>query len=652
MSSVIAIDTLHAALWIVVGIPAMVAVTVVAGRLLGARRGWVSLLVSGIAGWTAAVLLAGDLTGWDWGSVSMALIALGFGVVLTMIVALGLDLLAPVGSLARGERAGLVEVANPVTGLRDGSARARRYREVLRLARSNGVVGRNLHVDELPVGVRRTLEDAGGMFVKLGQVASTRADLLPAAWCEELASLRSQAEPERAEVMKPHLEGLLGTTVEDAFAEFDWNPIASASIGQIYAARTHDGERVVVKVRRPGLEELVEVDAAAVMQLASLIERRTVLGLAVQPVGLAQEFVDNVREELDFRIEASNGLTLASALAERAGIRVPKIYPELSGGEVLTEERVDAISIDQTDRLRDLGIDLTELADRLLGEFLHQIFQVGTFHSDPHPGNILVEPDGTIVLIDLGAVGRLSPSQSRAVLDLMVAASNGDTTALREVLLDVASIDRSASIHDLDSAIDDMLARHMRSGGGISTRAFQDLAVVVGRFGLRLPRWFGTLSRTMVTLEGTLQAIDPEFSLVDAAREHTGDVGSSEHGRLATARQMIEDEAVSQLPRLRRLPQRLDELFGQATSGRLSVRLAPFADEQTEQIVTRLVDRLVLGVIASSVGVGSVILLGVEEGPMFADNVPLNEVIGYSGLAAASILVLRLVAGIIRDGST
>ena len=169
---------------------------------------------------------------------------------------------------------------------------------------------------------------------------------------------------------------------------------------------------------------------------------------------------------------------------------------------------------------------------------------------------------------------------------------------------------------------------------------------------LRLPRWFGTLSRTMVTLEGTLQAIDPEFSLVDAAREHTGDVGSSEHGRLATARQMIEDEAVSQLPRLRRLPQRLDELFGQATSGRLSVRLAPFADEQTEQIVTRLVDRLVLGVIASSVGVGSVILLGVEEGPMFADNVPLNEVIGYSGLAAASILVLRLVAGIIRDGST
>ena len=648
----LAIDPMHALLWVILGAPTMVFVTIVAGRLLGARRGWVSLFVSGVVGWTGAVLLAGDLTGWRWDSAEMALVALGFGVVLTMIVALGLDLLAPVGSLAGGERAGLVSVTNPVRGAHERAARARRYREVLRLARENGVVGRDVSLDELPVGVRRTLEDAGGIFVKLGQVASTRADLLPAAWCEELALLRSQAEPAPAEMMRPHLEQLLGMSVDDAYDEFDWEPLASASIGQIYAARTKAGERVVVKVRRPGLEERVEVDAGAIMQVADQIERRTVLGLALQPAGLAAEFIDNVREELDFRIEAANGLTLAAALAERPGIRVPTIHTDLSNSQVLTEERVDAVGIDDVERLRDMGIDLPSLADRLLGEFLHQIFQVGTFHSDPHPGNILVEPDGTIVLIDLGAVGRLSPGQSRAVLDLMVAASEGNTTSLREALLEVTTIDQSASVRELDAALDELLARHMRSGGGISTRAFQDLAVVVGRFGLRLPRWFGTLSRTLVTLEGTLHGIDPDFSLVDAAKQHAEEVTASGHGRLASMRELVEQEAMAQLPRLRRLPQRVDELIGRANSGRLSVRLAPFADERTERIVTRLVDRLVLGLIASSVGVGSVILLGVQDGPTLGGDIPLNEVIGYSGLAAASILVLRIVAGVIRDGTT
>lgn len=648
----LAVELIDLALWVVVGAPTMLVVTIIAGRLLGARRGWVELLASGVVGWTAAVLVAGDLTEWAWDSVEMALIALGFGIVLTMLCALGLDLLAPMGSLARGERAGLVEVTNPLAGFRSQTARARRYREVLRRARANGVVSRGIDLDGLPMGVRRTLEDAGGMFVKLGQVASTRADLLPAAWCEELARLRSQAEPAPPEIMRPHLEALLGRPTELAYAEFDWTPIASASIAQVYSARLHSGEQVVVKVQRPGLEQRVEIDAAAVMQLARLIERRTVLGLAMRPADLAQEFIDNVREELDFRIEAANGALLRAAFADRSGISVPAVYPDLSNAQVLTEERIDAVSIGDLDRLNAMGIDLEALADHLLGEFFHQIFHVGTFHSDPHPGNILVEPDGSIVLIDLGAVGRLSSGQRSAVVDLMVAAANGDAATLREALLEVTTVDPTASVRELDAALGDLMARHMRDGGGISTAAFQDLAVVVGRFGLRLPRWFGTLSRTMVTLEGTIHAIDPDFSLVEAARAHAGEAGGGGGGRLATARELFEKEAMGQLPRLRRIPQRLDELFGQAASGRLSVRLSPFADERTERIVTRLVDRFVLGLIASAIGIGSVLLLGVDKGPMLGGDIPLNEALGYTGLASATVLTLRILAGIIRDGTT
>lgn len=648
----IAADLVHLVLWAVVGSFTLPVVTVLAGRLLGSRRGWVALTASGIVGWTAAVWIAGDLTDWAWDSFGMALTALGFGIVLTMAFALALDLVAPVGSLAQGEQAGLVEVRNPASGVRGRLAEARRYRDVLRGAREHGVMARNVDHQSLPSGVRATLEDAGGMFVKLGQVASTRGDLLPAAWCDELSKLRSRAEPERREVVQPFLENLIGQPVAEAYAEFDWTPIASASIAQIYRARLHSGEAVVVKVQRPGLDELIEIDAVAVGQLAGLIERRTPLGLTMKPAALADEFISNIREELDFRIEASNIVTLQEALDRREGVRVPKVHLDLSNDRVLTEEFIDAPSVGDVELLAAAGHDLSEVADRLLAEFFHEIFEDGTFHSDPHPGNILVEPDGTIVLIDLGAVGRLSSGQRESVIALVLAASNGDAAMIREAFMGMSGLAPNADIRALDAAIEEMLSQHMRAGGGISTDALQDLAVVVGRFGLQLPRWFGTLSRTFISLEGTLRGIDPDFSLVDAAREHASGGRDAERGRLSSAREMIEHEAMTQLPRLRRLPQRVDELIGQAATGRIKVRLAPFGDEQSERIVTRLVDRLVLAVVASSVGIGSVLLIGVEDGPTLADAIPLNEALGYAGLATSSVLVLRLVAGIIRDGTT
>lgn len=647
----LAITPNEALAWIVLGIPAAVAVTFVAGRLLGARRGWVALAVAGAVGWIAGVTAAGAITGWEWGTADMVLVALLLGTLFTMVGALGLDLVAPMGTLATGEQAGLVTVANPVKAARQKLGPFRRYREVIGLARANGVVGRSVQLDELPAGVRHTLEQAGGMFVKLGQVASTRSDVLPAAWCEELARLRSSAEPAPAEAMRPHIEAELGRPVEEAFAAFDWTPIASASIAQVYAARLHDGTDAVVKVQRPGLDEVVAVDSAAVLQIAGLIERRTPLGLAVRPLDLAEEFIDNVREELDFRIEVANATELAEGLRGVPGVRVPAVVAELSSRRVITEERVGGISIADADGLRRLGLDPTELADRLLSAFLHQIFEVGVFHSDPHPGNILVEDDGTIVFIDLGAVGRLGPGQRSAVVDLMAAAAAGDAGMIRQAIAGMTVLDARVDLRRLDLELELLLGRHMKAGGGITTAAFQDLAVLAGRYGLRMPRWFGTLSRTMVTLEGTLRAIDPSFSLVDAARDHAG-ARVREQARLTSAKDVLQHEAMVQLPRLRRLPEQVDELLGQAVGGRLSARVSLFADERNERVLRTMVDRLVLAVIAAALGMGSVFLLGVEAGPALSDTVSINEVLGYVGIACAALLSLRVVAGVIRDGVT
>ena len=635
--------------WIVLGPPAMVLVTIAGSRLLGTRRGVIALTTAGLIGWTAAVVTAGLLTDWDWNALRMVLLALGFGTLFTMMGALAIDLLAPMGSLATGERVGLVRLAHPLRAARMQRARIGRYREVIRLGVQNGVVSRNTLSADLPVGVRMTLEQAGGIFVKLGQVASTRTDLLPAAWCAELANLRSNAAPAPEDDIRPFIQEELGAAVERRFGSFDWDPIAAASIAQVYAATLLDGTDVVVKVQRPGLDDLMAVDRSAVMTIAGLVERRTELGLSVRPVELATQFLDDVAEELDFTVEAANAIELRDATDRFDRVRIPSVFPELSTRRVLTEERVTAGSIADVARLRSLGLDPQDVARRLLDAFLTQIFDIGVFHADPHPGNILVEDDGTIVLIDLGAVGRLSPGQRTATLELLLAASAGDARMLRTALTEIVDVDDRADLRSLDRALERFIARNVRAGGGVTTAAFQDLAVLTGQFGLRFPEWLATLVRTMVTLEGTLKTIDPSFSLVDAAHEHAGN-GVGLIAGPDGVKGVLRREALAQVPRLRRLPERIDAILGQAAEGRLTARVSVL-DDRAERVVTRLFDRLVLGVLAAAIGVGSVLLLSVDVGPHLGST-SVNEVLGYIGLASAAVLAMRVIAGIIRDGST
>ena len=192
----------------------------------------------------------------------------------------------------------------------------------------------------------------------------------------------------------------------------------------------------------------------------------------------------------------------------------------------------------------------------------------------------------------------------------------------------------------------------MRAGGGIGAGAFADLVVLIGNIGLRPPRWFATLGRAMVTLEGTLRLLDPSYSLVDAATRLAPSLPGplSDLSDVGDLRSAALKELAVQLPRLRRLPERVDSVLDQATSGRLGLRVSLFASERDEQLVTRLLNRLVLGLLAASIGIGSTVLLSAGGGPQLTSSVTLLEVIGYGGLVAASVLTLRVVASIIRDG--
>ena len=648
MSTLLASAVTTAVAWILLGPLAALAVTLTGARLLGVRRGWLQLAVAGVVGWTVGVLAAGALSGWKWGSAEMVVASLGFGTLCTMVVALGFDLLSPAGSLPRGQAAGLVSFRNPIRKVRDESRVFRRYRSVLNLARRNGLGISALRDESFPHRLRQTLEDAGGMFVKLGQVASTRADLVPAEWCDELAHLRAATAPLPQEVMEPWLEANLGRDASSAFRDFDWQPLGSASIAQIYRASLPDGTPVIIKVQRPGLEESVATDSAAMLQLAGIIERSTVTGVAVRPRAMVLDFIETIQEELDFRVEASNAVALAEALAPIEGVRVPSVVRSLSSARILVEERIEGTSVADTETLKRWNIDTRQLAPRLFDSFSTQIFDAGLFHADPHPGNIFVQPDGTIVLIDLGAVGRLSKHQRSNVFQMLSAAAKGDARGLRASLFEVAAIEEISNVRELEFSLEDLLAQATRSGRGFSVQALQDLVVVVGRFGIRMPKWFGTLSRTLLTLEGTLRSIDAEFSLVEAAQHAQGGL-ERRLPSLSSLENFVKEEAIAQWPRLQRLPERVDDLLGQAVRGELSGRLSLFSRPADEQLVRTLVNRVATAIIAAALGIGSVVLLGVHAGPVVTGTVTLNEVLGYIGMAVAAILIMRVLAGVVRD---
>src|SRR3954449_9708247 len=285
----VAVSIAGALVRIVAVLVVAVVATAVSLRLLGIRRGWGTALIAGGIGWTTAVLLASGLDDWDWAADGFLLRAIAIGVPATMAVAVTLDLLARPGSLAIGERAGLVVAPRPIRAVKTRMAVLRRYRELVRLARREGfgpwlsASGRAERSEEaVGVRLRRVLEEAGGVYIKLGQIAATRVDLLPPEGCAELAGLQNQVAPEPMESIKEVREAELGGEVHTVFAEFDWAPLGAASIGQTYRARLRSGAAVVVKVLRPDVQEIIERDLAALALLADVAQRRTAFGQGIR----------------------------------------------------------------------------------------------------------------------------------------------------------------------------------------------------------------------------------------------------------------------------------------------------------------------------------------------------------------------------------
>ncbi|MDQ0377734.1 ABC1 kinase family protein [Amycolatopsis thermophila] len=622
---------------------------VAARRVLGVRIGTIRALLGALAGWIVAGFLAQQIVPVTRHSVA---IYLGFLVPLAGCAFLATLVFLFLAEMAvpSGGGLGLIGRAQSV---RRRVTRARRYSQITRIAVRHGIgpylTGRRV-TDQgrhatLARSLRRALEDGGATFVKLGQVLSTRPDVLPQAFVDELSLLQDRVAPVPFAEVERELEAELGRPRREVFAEFDPEPLGAASIAQVYRARLHSGEDVVVKVRRPGIDRVVERDLDIVFRVANSLQVRAEWARSLGVLDLAEGFRAALTEELDFRVEARN-LAAVAAAETGSAVTLPAVHADLSGERVLVMRRLDGVPVREG-----IGAVPAEkratLARGLLDSLLRQVLLHGVFHADPHPGNVLLLGDGTLGLLDFGSVGRLDSSLRAGLADLFAAVDRGDAEGLRDGLLEI--VDRPDEIDEqrLERALGALMAKHLSDGRSPDANMFTDLFRVIAEFRLSIPPAIAAVFRALATMEGTLGLLSPGFDILAASRSFAGSL-VGERLQPGSLRGAATEELLTLLPVLRRLPRRVDRLTAALEHGRLSVNVRTFADERDRAVVFGMLHEVLLALTGAATGLMAVLLLASTGGPRVLPELTLNQVFGYNLLVISALLGLRLLFVVFR----
>lgn len=645
----------------------------ITSRLLGIRPPWWRTFIAVYLGGSLGSAFAVNVGARDLNSAAAPLVFFGSFLVASMLFTVLLELVALSLTPGAAQQRGAV-VPNPLRSVRRVFSRWRRYAQITGIVARYGLTaylsGRRTPPEvagtttisgtrRLWSRVCRALAEAGGAFVKLGQVLSTRADLLPPDAIAELSALQDKVPPAPPDAVEALLARELGAPPGEIFASFDATPLAAASIAQAHSAQLATGEQVIVKVQRPGIREPVERDLDILLRMARGLAARTAWARSFGVADLAEGFAANLREELDFRVEARNIGAVAASLGpprRRAGaradgeVRIPSVFPQHSTGRVLVIERLDGVSVRDAGPLIDeLGLARAELARALLRCFLRQILREGTFHADPHPGNVMILRDGCLALIDFGSVGRLDPLQRAAIQRMLVAMDRHDAGLLTDALLDLAQV-RAGRLDEerLERSLAQLMAQRLGPGMAPGPELFVDLFAVLLDFGLAFPPVVGGVFRALVTLQGTLALLDPDFQVVDEARA-LGSEWMQESFGPTSLRKAATDELLALLPLLQRLPRRLDRITAALERGQLAANVRVLADERDVRVLSRLVSRGVLAFLGVGLSIPSVLLLGLHGGPALASTLTVYQLFGYFGLFASAVLILRVIVAIARE---
>jgi len=477
--------------------------------------------------------------------------------------------------------------------------------------------------------VRSALQRMGPTFIKLGQAVSTRTDIIPPRLAAELRKLQDEVPPEPFETVRAMVETELEMSIDEAFAIFEPEPYASASLGQVHWGTLHDGTDVAVKVQRPDARRQVEVDIDIALTQARFVQERTDVFGEIDIVGIAEEFAEAIRDELDYTLEASNAERLWRAFRNDETVAFPKIYWDCTTTRVLTMERLLGVRMNRLDLLDEAGANRKELARRGITCYLHQMFDLGFFHADAHPGNFLALPDGRVGFTDFGRVGRLTEESQDNFIDLVWAAVNRDIELATDTLIaasDNPRIDEIAMRREVGRLIGKY---HGRELGRIRFgELFGETMGLIRDYELNVPGDFALVLSTLVVLEGVGTALDPTFDFAATAKPF-----ADEYVRKRLRPDALLERAGRSLRHslrlLESLPDSVERLMRRASRGemRLSVRPTGYHDLIDE--LHELVNRLAFAIVVSALVVGFSTLLSVTG------EVGWVRVVGQIGLVAA-----------------
>lgn len=607
-----------------------------ARRLLGATRvSWVRALVAGLAGIAAGTAIAAGLRRWgvqdDGSAVAAAFVA---AVLVSMGLVVAFQLIARPSSAPRrhgGSPAGAV-------------ATVRRSAEVVRIATHHGLgnyLGRGrAEPVATPVQLRRALEEAGVVFVKFGQLLAGRPDVVGAAFAAELGTLRHDVTPLDRDVMERELVRAL-PDADRRFASIEWAPLGSASIAQVYAAELTDGTSVVVKVRRPGIDEDVRRDGRVIVDLAHRVERHSSWARTAGIADLADAFVRDLERELDYSAEVRAAEELASSF-EDSDIGIPAVHPELSSGSVLVMDRVEGRPLSATSLDGWAPEERRSTAMALVAANVSAMLDGARFHADPHPGNVMVGDDRQLWLIDFGATGVLSSTERSALSSLLLGLRLREPALLRDSLLEIATTDGPVDIARLDRALGQFLAEHVRPSENLGPDAVAALMRIMHDEHLRVPALSSSMFRSLVTVLDSLAHIDPDLAVLDGIEEISS-VQSPVPSSAGDLASLARDETLKLLPLLRRAPRLTDSVVTQLDRGDLTIRSRLLSHPDDVRVVTTLVNRLVLALVAGVLGIVSVMLFGLEQGPYLSTDFSIYDLVATIGLLSGAVLVMRVV---------
>jgi len=457
----------------------------------------------------------------------------------------------------------------------------------------------------------KDLEALGPTFVKLGQILSTRADLLPPAYLDALARLQDQVEPFPYADVERTIREELGVRVSHAFLEFDPVPIAAASLGQVHRAVLRGGREVAVKVQRPGIREQIDKDISTFHEIATVVDR---IGAArhMDAARVVEEFKRTLISELDYREEARNLVTIAHQLRDFQNIVVPLPVDDFTTARVLTMDYVAGTKITAVSRVEWTEVDGDSLAEDLFRAYLHQILIDGVFHADPHPGNVLLTPDKRIALIDLGMIGRISSALQEQLFRLILAIGEGRGDEAAEILIslgerheefDEAGMRRG--IADLIGRFNRLTIRDMNVG-----RVMVEMARSASQHGLKLPPELALLGKTLLHLDEVGRVLDPEFDVYASLRANASSVMRRRMLKSATPANIF-SAAMDVREFAERLPGRVNRILDALAANDLRFKVEVIDQGSIIDGLQKVANRIALGLVLAALIVGAAMLMRV-----------------------------------------